>query len=94
MGSDFRFAISECILIRNCKFHILHFAICFLHVGFSILGFQFCISSLQFRIMRFSAPVSKPRIVGSDFRFAISAFSYLITIAAFVSVWGTGLHDL
>ena len=53
------------ILIRNCKFHILHFAICFLHVGFSILGFRFCISS-------FSAPVSKPRIVGSDFKFAIS----------------------
>ena len=65
MGSDFRFAISECILIRNCRFHILHFAICFLHVGFSILGFRFCISS-------FSAPVSKPRIVGSDFKFAIS----------------------
>ena len=72
MGSDFRFAISECILIRNYRFHILHFAICFLPVGFSILGFRFCISSLQFRIMRFSAPVSKPRIVGSDFKFAIS----------------------
>jgi hypothetical protein len=44
VGSDFRFAISECILICSCKFHILHFAICFWHGRFPILGFRFWIS--------------------------------------------------
>ena len=79
-NSDFMFQVTDFyILIRSCRFPFLRFAIHFCVPHFCVYSFALCVSLNQFR--RTGSLVQ------------ISGFTYLITIADFVNVWGTRLHD-